>query len=161
MDNSAAEGASLESMVAMTFHDLPSGSARDLDLSDHTHAADVIDLITMEADRHLGCMTAMLCDERNRGVQPVSFNELVPGSAPEAMVRLMDLVLPLLREVDGSILMARGRPGPTLPTDEDRAWHQLAIERCRAEGVRLLGFHVATPDGVERLPDPLEACDVA
>ncbi len=145
----------------MTFHDLPSGRASELDLSDHTHAADVIDLITMESDRHLGCVTAMLCDADDRGVQPVSFNDIVPGTSSDAMVRLLDLVLPLLKEVGGSILMARGRPGPLRPNDEDRTWHEQAIERCRSEGVRLLGFHVATPDGVQRLPDPLEACDVA
>jgi hypothetical protein len=57
--------------------------------------------------------------------------------------------------------MARGRPGPLRATDEDRAWHERAIELCRAHGVKLLGFHVATTQGVLRLPDPLDVSAVA
>jgi hypothetical protein len=77
------------------------------------------------------------------------------------MADLLGLVLPLLTQTDGSILMARGRPGRPRATDEDRAWHERAIEVCRAHGVKLLGFHVATPHGVLRLPDPLDASAVA
>lgn len=145
----------------MTFEDLPKGRSRELDLSDHTHGADVIDLITMDADRELGCFTAMLCDDMDRGRQPICLKELGRGAAPDPMADLLGMVLPLLTQTGGSILMARGRPGRLLATDEDRAWHERAIELCRAHGVKLLGFHVATTHGVLRLPDPLDASAVA
>jgi hypothetical protein len=148
-------------MAVMTFEDLPTGSARELDLSDHTHAVDVIDLITMDEDRRVGCFSAMLCDGENRGLQPICLNELGAASPADAMAELLELVLPLLAKAAGSILMARGRPGPLRATDEDRAWHHRAVELCRAHEVRLLGFHVATTEGVLRLPDPLDASAVA
>ncbi|GAA6527125.1 hypothetical protein [Intrasporangium sp. DVR] len=145
----------------MSFEDLPAGRARDLDLADHTHAADVIDLITFEEDRDLGCFTAMLCDRNDHGLQPLCLKCLPPGTPAEEMTDLLDLVLPLVAQVDGAILMARGRPGRLRPNDDDRAWHQRAIEACREHGVRLLGFHLATHDGVLRLPDAMSAADVA
>ncbi len=161
MEKSAAEDTIRASMAVMSFHDLPQGQARDLDLSDHTHAADVIDLITLIEDRELGCFSAMLCDDHNRGVQPVCLNEIGQGQSAEVMAELLRLVLPLLTQTGGSILLARGRVGPLRATDEDRKWHQRAIDLCREHGVKLLGFHVATPEGVRRLPDPLVASDVA
>ncbi|MDV3220945.1 hypothetical protein [Intrasporangium sp.] len=145
----------------MSFKDLPSGRARDLCLTDHTHAADVIDLITLEEDRELGCFTAMLCDAQDRGLQPLCLKCLGPGTPVDEMADLLELVLPLVAQIDGSILMARGRSGPMRPNDDDRAWHQRAVEQCRAHGVRLLGFHVATAQGVTRLPDPLPAAESA
>jgi hypothetical protein len=144
----------------MSFEDLPAGRARDLDLSDHTHAADVVDLITLEGDRALGCFSAMLCDSGNRGRQPVCLQGLEPGAAPDAMAELLSMVLPLVAQAQGSVLLARGRPGLNRPTDDDRRWHEQAIRACREHDVRLLGFHVATPNGVVRLPDPLPSSDV-
>lgn len=161
MEKSAADNPVRASMTDMSFEDLPTGRSRELDLSDHTYGADLIDLITMEADRRAGCFTMMLCDDRNRGRQPICLNELRHEAPVNDMVNVLSLVLPVLAESGGSILMARGRIGPLRATDEDRVWHQRAIELCREYGVRLLGFHVATPQGVHRLPDPLVAVDVA
>ncbi|ADU47968.1 hypothetical protein Intca_1453 [Intrasporangium calvum DSM 43043] len=159
--NSARTGSIRASMMVMSFKDLPQGGARDLDLSDHTYAADVIDLITLEEDRALGCFSAMLCDSEDHGVQPLCLKCVEPGASPDEMVDLLELVLPLLAQSRGSILLARGRVGALRPTDDDRHWHQRAIEVCRAHGVKLLGFHIATHDGVLRLPEPLAASDVA
>ena len=143
-------------MADMTFEDLPKGRARELRLTDHTHAADVIDLITFEADRDTGCFTAMLCDDQDRGLQPVCLKELSASTPVDDMVDFLGMVLPLLAQTGGSILMARGRRGPLRANDEDRVMHQRAIELCQEHGVRLLGFHVASSQGVCRLPDPLE-----
>lgn len=145
----------------MSFEDLPKGRARELQLTDHTHAADVIDLITLDEDRNLGCFTAMLCDKQDRGLQPLCLNRLGPGTPADEMADLLELVLPLVEQIGGSIVMARGRRGPLRPNDDDRVWHQRADELCRAHGVRLLGFHIATPQGVSRLPDPLRSSEVA
>jgi hypothetical protein len=161
VDNCPAAKPIRASMTGMPFQDVPSGRARELDLSDHTHAADVIDLITTVEDRELGCFSAMLCDEHHRGLQPVCLNDLGPGTSAGVMDELLGLVLPMLKQTGGSILLARGHRGPLRATDEDRARHQRAIELCREHGVRLLGFHIATPQGVRRLPDPLLASDVA
>jgi hypothetical protein len=143
-------------MMDMSYEDLPKGRARELRLSDHTHAADVIDLITLEADRDTGCFSAMLCDDQDRGVQPVCVKELSSDAPVEDLAVFLQMVLPLLAKSGGSILMAIGRRGPTRANDEDRECHQRAIELCQSHGVRLLGFHVATSQGVCRLPDPLE-----
>lgn len=161
MGNSAAVGAIGASMGAMSFRDLPKGGARELDLADHTHAADVIDLITLEEDRAFGCLSAMLCDRDNRGRQPICLQGLEPGDPPDAMSELLAMMLPLVAQAEGSVLLARGRPGPLRTNDDDRLWHEQAIRACREHGVTLLGFHVATQEGVLRLPDPLPAVDVA
>lgn len=159
--NSTEEWAIRASMTVMTFEDLPKGRSRELDLSDPTHAADVIDLITMDEDRERGCFTAMLCDPQDRGRQPICLKELDPRAPLAGVAELLELVLPLLAQTGGSILMARGRPGPLRATDDDRALHQRSIELCRAHDVRLLGFHIATPQGVRRLPDPIAPSEVA
>ena len=137
----------------MSFEDLPPEGAKALDLSDPRHAADVIDLITLVEDRDAGCLTAMLCDDRNRGVQPVCLDGLGPRASPEAMVELLRLLLPLVAQAGGSVLLARGRPGQPRATEDDRRWHRSALDLCREHGVELLGFHVATRQGVCRLPD--------
>jgi hypothetical protein len=145
-------------MVVMTFQDLPKdGAARLLPLTDETTAADVIDLIMFEEDRAKGCFGLMLCDDEHRGVQPVVLKEVPEDEAADTVAGLLDLVLPLLAETGGSILVARGRARGRRPADADRVWHQLTIDRCAAHGVRLLGFYLATGDGVHRLPDPLVA----
>jgi hypothetical protein len=97
----------------------------------------------------------MLCDESDCGVQPIVLTDLSPD-APETELRaLLDLLLPMIGEDDGAVLVGRGRRRGLMPTDTDRAWHQETIEACARHGVRLLGFYLASPDGVEALPEPL------
>lgn len=144
-------------MAGMSFEDLPKGRARELRLTDHTHAADVIDLITFEADRDDGCISAMLCDDQDRGVKPFCIKGIPPGTPVTTVTDVLEFLLSILAGTEGSLLLARGRPGPLRPNDEDRVWHQRTIEMCRAHGARLLGFHIATVQGVVRLPDPLVA----
>jgi len=142
-------------MQPMTFEDLPSNS-NELPLTDRQLAADVIDLIIKESERAAGCVGLMLCDEGDRGVQPVVVNEVPHDADQRTFGDLLDAVLPLVAERSGSIVVGRGRPRGTRPTDADRAWHEEAIRGCRRHGVRLLGFYLATADGVFPLPEPLE-----
>ena len=143
-------------MTPMTFEDLPP-RASQIPLTDARVAGDVIDLIVGEADRAGGCVGLMLCDEEHRGVQPVVLHDVADDGRAEGLGTLLGLVLPLLAQSHGSVLVARGRPRGTVADDVDRVWHQAAIDLCAAHGVRLLGFHVATGDGVFRLPEPLSA----
>lgn len=141
-------------IAGMSFEDLPP-NARDVPLTDPTVAADVIDLIVSLRHRASGCVAVMVCDEERRGIQPIVMNDLPHDADIEALTALLDLVLPLVALRRGSVLVARGRPRGRVPNDVDRAWHQQTIDSCRRHGVRLLGFHVATQDGVRALPEPL------
>lgn len=138
----------------MTFKDLPRG-VKDLPLTDATLQADVIDLVIGDEARASGCIGVMLCDSQDRGIQPVVVSD-VPNEADSAGLRqFLDLVLPVLADESGSVLVGRGRGGARRATDSDRQWHQCAIDSCARHGVRLLGFYLATPAGVDQLPGPL------
>lgn len=138
----------------MSYEDLPP-DLRTIPLTDNTIQSDVIDLILGIDERRSGALALLLCDEGDRGVQPIVLSDLPPG-APAVEVRsLLDLLLPMVGEAHGAILLGRGRRRGLTPTDNDRAWHQATIEACSRHQVRLLGFYLASPDGVEALPEPL------
>ena len=140
----------------MTFKDLPP-DIRNLSLTDARLAGDVIDLIIGDDARSRGSIGLMLCDGQDRGIQPVVLAD-VPADAECTVLRqLLDLFLPAVAEEGGSVLVGRGRRGGGAPNDLDREWHQQAIDCCAASGVRLLGFHLATSEGVFALPGPLTA----
>ena len=138
----------------MSYEDLPP-DLRTIPLTDNTIQSDVIDLILGIDERRSGALALLLCDEGDRGVQPIVLSDLPPG-APAVEVRsLLDLLLPMVGENNGAILLGRGRRRGLMPTDNDRAWHQATIEACSRHQVRLLGFYLASPEGVEALPEPL------
>lgn len=140
----------------MTFRDLPTG-IKDLPLTDPRLAADVIDLMIGDEARASGCIGVMVCDSQDRGIQPIVLTD-VPDSADSGGLRqLLELLVPIVAEDGGSVLIGRGRRRGAAPTDLDREWHQQAIDSCAASGVRLLGFYLATRDGIFRLPEPMSA----
>ena len=143
-------------MFAMTFEDLPL-NVKEIPLTDRRVAADVIDLLISEEDRASGCVGLMVCDEEHRGILPIVLSDVPHDADVDALANLLNLILPLVVERGGSLLMGRGRPGGGVPTDVDRSWHQQTIDSSRSHGVRLLGFHVATRDGITALPEPLTA----
>ena len=138
----------------MGYEDLPP-DLRTIPLTERTVQADVIDLILGIDERRSGALALMLCDEGDRGVQPIVLSDLPPGSPAVEIRSLLDLLLPMVGEANGAILLGRGRRRGLMPTDNDRAWHQTTIEACARHQVRLLGFYLASPDGVEALPDQL------
>jgi hypothetical protein len=142
-------------MAGMTFEDLPP-RASTIPLTDRRVAADVIDLIIGDTDRATGCVGVMICDDEHRGVQPLVLHDML-DDAEASLVQLLGLLLPLVVERKGSVLIGRGRPRGTMADDVDRAWHERAIDLCGQAGVPLLGFYVATSDGVFRMPEPLTA----
>jgi hypothetical protein len=140
----------------MTFQDLPL-RASEIPLTNRRVAADVIDLLIGDTDRATGCVAVVICDSEDRGIQPILLHDVPPDSDASGLVQLLGLILPLVADNDGSILIGRGRPRGSAPDDVDRAWHQAAINRCADHEVNLLGFYLATRDGVFRLPEPLSA----
>jgi hypothetical protein len=138
----------------MSFDDLPEDLG-STPLREPSVQADLVDLILGIEDRRSGAVALMICDERDCGLQPVVVTDIPDDTDAAGMVRLLDLLLPPVREVGGSVLIGRGRRRGLVPTDRDRDWHQAAIRTCARHGVRLLGYHLASPDGVEPLPSPV------
>jgi hypothetical protein len=143
-------------MATMTFEDLPP-RASEIPLTHRRVASDVIDLIVGDTDRAAGCVGVMICDSEDRGIQPIVLHDVPPEADAHGLAQLLDLLLPLVAENAGSVLIGRGRPHGTAPNDLDRAWHQMAIDRCADHEVDLIGYYLATADGVFRLPEPLSA----
>jgi hypothetical protein len=138
----------------MSHHELPD-DIRSVPLSDSPIRRDVIDLILGLEDRHAGALGIMVCDELDRGLQPLVLGEIPDGAGPETIVEVLDMPLPTVRDEHGSVLIGRGRQDSSVPTDDDRRWHQAALDTCARHRVRLLGFYVATAAGIEELPAPL------
>jgi hypothetical protein len=138
----------------MSYHDLPADLST-IPLTDSIIQANVIDLILGIDERRSGALALMVCDEADRGVQPIVLSDLPPDAPAVEGRRLLDLLLPMVGETNGAILLGRGRRRGLTPTDNDRAWHQATLEACARHKVRLLGFYLASPDGVEGLPAPL------
>ena len=138
----------------MSYHDLPP-DVRSRPLVGADLQADVVDLLLGIEERRSGAVALMLCDADDRGQQPIVLTDLPEDAAVDDLQRLLDLLLPLVGEAPGAILVGRGRRRGLVPSDLDRAWHQATIDACARYGVRLLGFHLASPDGVAALPAPL------
>lgn len=140
----------------MTFRDLPR-DVKNRSLTDPALAADVIDLILGDEARASGAIGLMLCDAQDRGLQPVVLTDVPESADVEGLRQLLDHLLPLVAEERGSVLVVRGRRRGLTPTHTDREWHELTIAACARHGVRLLGYYLATGDGIVALPEPLTA----
>lgn len=143
-------------MPGMTYQDLPD-DIRSTPLTDPAVQADVVDLMVGLHERVGGAVGLMVCDDGDRGIQPIVVTDLPEGTEEAELLRLLDLVLPVVADAGGAVLLGRGRRRGLLPTDCDRRWHQTAIDACTRHGVRLLGFHLASPDGVAPMLRPLDA----
>ena len=96
----------------------------------------------------------MLCDHQDRGLQPVVLTLDVPDDADaEGMRAPWSTRASIYCRGRGIGTHRQGAPARGLtPTDADRAWHQLAITACTAHGVRLLGYFLASADGIAAMP---------
>ena len=128
-----------------------------LALDDPLAQSDAVDLLLSADDRRSGALALLVCDSSDRLVQPVVVADVPDEAEPQRLVALLDLLFPVLAEDHGSVLFARGRSRGLSASDLDRSWHQAVIDAARRHGVRLLGFHLATPAGVVALPEPLSA----
>jgi hypothetical protein len=108
-------------------------------------------------DRVVGCIGLVLTDSDLTMGQPAIISDVDDAVRPDELRPALDHLCSLLVEAGGAMLFVRGRDGSVRFTDTDRGWHQMAIEACRATGVRLLGAFLATPAVVRSFPEPLYA----
>lgn len=145
------------SVVGMTFEDLPP-NWRTLPVDTTPGlAADVVDLTVSLGDRESGCVCLIVLGPDGRAVTPLVVTDLPPEADPARIGNILDGVAPLVVEVGGALVFARGRRGGVLLDDRDRRWHDHLLEGCRRHRVRLAGAFLATPATVRSFPQPFEA----
>ncbi|WP_410791517.1 hypothetical protein [Kribbella sp. C-35] len=136
----------------MSFENL-SATWADQPLSDPEVAADAVDLMISLGDRRRGTFTVLICDPDARyratvAIELPSTFALDPSPA-QLCETALDPVIPAVHTAPGTALVfALGRPGPAHLPDLDAQWAQAATTICQAAGIRLLGFYVATKDGI-------------
>lgn len=136
----------------MSHHRLPE-NIRELSVEDPAIAADLVDLCCFESDRARGCLTVLICDSGGRMIQPVSIGEVPRRCPPGGGPALFGPLLELAADLGGGLVVSIGKPRGRVD-DDDRQWHQTAIEQCRRADVRLFGCYLATLTRIIRLPDP-------
>ncbi|MCK0112615.1 hypothetical protein MWU75_10730 [Ornithinimicrobium sp. F0845] len=121
-----------------------------------------LDAFVDEDDRMTGGLAFLFCDEEGKLLQPVLVADLpTPLRAADRWTALRwatglcemvgdDHAGPL-----GLILAVVREEGPVC--DEDREWHQVALDACAEVGAPMLGMHLVTMDGVVALPAALRA----
>ncbi len=147
----------------MSFENLSSTWA-DQPLTDPDVAADAVDLMVSLGDRRRGTFTVLICDPGNRYLATVALELPATFSLDPSPAQICETalhpIIPAVHTAPGTALVfALGRPGPAHQTDLDTQWAQAATTICRAAGIRLLGFYVATKDGIHQpaLTEPAAA----
>jgi len=115
-----------------------------------------------EEDRMTGGLAFLFCDDEGKLLQPVLVSDIpAPLSRDDRWTALRwatglcemvgdDHAGPL-----GLILAVVREHGPIC--DEDREWHQVALDACAEVGAPMRGMHLVTMDGVVALPAALRA----
>lgn len=138
----------------MSFENL-SATWTDQPLSDPDLAADAVDLLVSLGDRRRGTFTVLICDADNLYLATVAIGlpstySLDPRPA-QICETALNPIIPAVHTAPGTALVfALGRPGPGRMTDLDAQWTQAATTICRTAGIRLLGFYIATKDGIHQ-----------
>lgn len=147
-------------IAGMTFEDLPKDWATR-PLTDPDLVRDVLDLFVSRADRETGGLALLLCSREGRLRQPMFIEGLDLAASPEQRDEAIGWVIQMCEEVeDGAsplavVLATVHAEGH--PSDDDRAWHQCAIDRCRTAGIELLSMHVVLAHEVVTLPPARKA----
>jgi len=138
----------------MTFQDLPADWP-SMPLTDPRITDDVLDLVVSGRDRDQGALIVLMCDPADRLVQPCAVSDVNGPRSGLSQFEIIDPIARALRDIEpeGSLLVAIARGRGLAITDDDRGWHQGAIDACRDSRVRLLGVHVVTNAGSVRLSD--------
>ncbi|WP_353647902.1 hypothetical protein ABLG96_13555 [Nakamurella sp. A5-74] len=117
-----------------------------------------VDTCCRRPDRAAQCLTFVVCDDDLVILRPVTITGLPAEPEPAEVAEVLSAVDDKLAEigVGGPTLMVRGKPHERI-TDNDRELHQLLLDRYGGDQdrpLRLLGFYVAGPTTVRRMPDP-------
>ncbi|TDO47079.1 hypothetical protein EV651_12573 [Kribbella sp. VKM Ac-2571] len=136
----------------MSFENL-SATWADEPLTDPDVTADAVDLMVSLGDRRRGTFTILICDPADHYLATVAIELPATFSSDFSPAQLCETALhpitPAVHTAPGTgLVLALGRPGPARMTDLDTQWARAAGTICAATGVRLLGFYVATKDGV-------------
>lgn len=115
-------------------------------------------------DRLTGGLAFLFCDRDGRLMQPVLISELPHSVSQEDRWAALRWATGLCEMVDdehtgplGLVAAVVRESGPVC--DEDRQWHQVALDACAEVGAPLIGMHVVTMDGAVALPTAPEAAE--
>lgn len=134
----------------MNFENLPADWPT-IPLTDPDHIADVLDIFVSPSDRRAGSLLILICDEERRPVQPVVINDIDAGRPWGDHVPLERIARQVADlKPDATVLCAVARTGHTRVTKTDRRWAQ-TLERAFAGHLELLGIHLITLDGTQRI----------
>jgi hypothetical protein len=100
------------------------------------------------ADRSQRGVRFVLCDADNRVMVHCPVDDLPEELEPDDCAHFVSVFASALVEGDdaGGILVALTRPGSAVVNAIDRLWFRATHEVCTANGVRVLGVHLLTPD---------------
>ena len=148
----------------MSFLDL-TPTWTDQPLTDPDVAADVVDLMLTLGDRPRGTFAVILCDpdDRYRATITVDLPSELDRPAPPldthtlCSTALSPIVPAIQTAPNTAVILALGRPGSAHSPTLDHDWATAATTICQAADLRLLSFHIATPEGIYQplTTDPL------
>lgn len=126
-------------------------------LYDPDVANDALEAFVEPDDRLAGGLAFLFCDADGRLLQPVLVADVPDPPSDEQRRTAMRWATALCEMVSdehsgplGLVMAMVRETGPV--SDEDRAWHQVALEACAEAEVPLIGMHLVTLDGALVLP---------
>ena len=126
-------------------------------LFDPAVANDALEAFVEPDDRVAGGLAFLFCDAEGRLLQPVLVGDAPDPASAEQRWQAMRWATALCETVSDDhsgplgLILAVIREAGSI-SDEDRAWHQVALETCAEADVPLIGVHVVTMDGALVLP---------
>ncbi len=126
-------------------------------LHDPEVCQDALEAYLDPEDRMTDNLAFLFCDDDGHLLQPVLVPAPPPPAAEGQRWAAMDWATELCEMVGDdhhgplSLVLAIVREdGPVC--DDDRVWHQVALDACAEAGVPLIGVHVVTMAGAQLLP---------
>lgn len=120
----------------------------------------VVDLVVRDDDRHHGGLVLLSCHANGRLMEVLPLEEvrLDPMPAPQRIEQAVAAVLRALSAVRvPGVVLVLARPGRPVATPGDRRVHAVVEALCTPPQPALLGFAVATPEGVLALQPRVSA----
>lgn len=131
-------------------------------LFDPDVANDALEVFLDADDRMAGGLAFLFCDDDGRLMQPVLVPDVPQQTTDEERWTAMRWAIGLCEMVCddhngplGLVLAVVHETG--VVCDDDRAWHQVALDACAEADVPLIGVHVVTMDGALVLPTTARA----